>query len=38
MSYLYSGEKGIPLREIIKKFGNKKYFLYLCTVKRKDKQ
>lgn len=33
MSYLYTGEKGIPLKEIIKSFGNKNYKYIECRCK-----
>lgn len=33
MGYLYTGEKGIPLKEIIKKLGNKNYDFIECRCK-----
>ena len=33
MSYLYTGEKGIPLKDIIKKLGNKDYKYIECRCK-----
>lgn len=36
MGYLYTGEKGIPLKEIIEKLGNKNYEFIECRCKWKD--
>lgn len=36
MSYLNTGEKGIPLGEIIEKLGNKNYNLIICRCKWTD--
>lgn len=36
MSYLCTGGKGIPLRDIIKKFGNKNYDFIECRCKWTD--
>lgn len=36
MGYLYTGEKGIPLKEIIEKLGNKNYDFIECRCKWKD--
>ena len=33
MSYLYTGEKGIPLKDIIKSLGNKNYRYIECRCK-----
>ena len=33
MSYLYTGEKGIPLKDIIKSLGNKNYKYIECRCK-----
>ena len=33
MGYLYIGDKGIPLKEIIKNLGNKNYDLIKCRCK-----
>lgn len=36
MSYLYTGEKGVPLKEIIEKLGNKNYSYIECRCKWVD--
>lgn len=36
MGYLYTGKKGIPLKEIIEKLGNKNYDLIECRCKWTD--
>jgi len=36
MGYIYTGEKGIPLREIIEKLGNKNYTQIICRCKYED--
>ena len=33
MSYLYTGEKGVPLKDIIKSLGNKNYEYIECRCK-----
>lgn len=37
MSYLYTGEKGVPHKKIIEKIGNKNYDLIECRCKWLDK-